>query len=53
MNHVALDLRFNQTDIETTLQRLADELLPDFFGVRRIDYAKDHFDYRFHRRHRT
>ena len=30
INHVALNLRFNQADIETTLQRIADELLPDF-----------------------
>ncbi|TNE51856.1 MAG: LLM class oxidoreductase [Deltaproteobacteria bacterium] len=32
MNHVALNLRFNQADIEATLQRLADELLPEFMG---------------------
>ena len=30
INHVALNLRFNQADIETTLKRLADELLSDF-----------------------
>ena len=30
VNHVALNLRFNQADIETTLKRMADELLPDF-----------------------
>ncbi|NEO84979.1 MAG: LLM class oxidoreductase [Spirulina sp. SIO3F2] len=30
VNHVALNLRFNQTNVETTLKRLADELLPDF-----------------------
>lgn len=30
VNHVALNLRFNEADIETTLHRLADELLPDF-----------------------
>lgn len=30
INHVALNLRFNQANIETTLQRIADELLPDF-----------------------
>ncbi len=30
VNHVALNLRFNQTDIETTLKRLANEVLPDF-----------------------
>jgi len=30
VNHVALNLRFNQADIETTLKRLADDLLPDF-----------------------
>lgn len=32
INHVALNLRFNQADIESTLQRLADEILPDFAG---------------------
>lgn len=30
VNHVALNLRFNRADIETTLKRLADDLLPDF-----------------------
>lgn len=30
VNHVALNLRFNQADIETTLKRLADNILPDF-----------------------
>ena len=30
INHVALNLRFNQADIETTLKRLADEILPAF-----------------------
>lgn len=30
INHVALNLRFNQADIETTLKRLSYELLPDF-----------------------
>ncbi|MEM9432820.1 MAG: TIGR03571 family LLM class oxidoreductase [Pseudomonadota bacterium] len=30
INHVALNLRFNHTDIENTLKRLADTLLPDF-----------------------
>ena len=29
VNHVALNLRFNQADIETTLKRLADDVLPD------------------------
>jgi luciferase-type oxidoreductase len=32
INHVALNLRFNQADIETTLKRLAEQLLPDFPG---------------------
>ncbi len=32
INHVALNLRFNQADIETTLRRLATEVLPDFSG---------------------
>lgn len=32
MNHVALNLRFNQADVETTLNRLADDILPDFTG---------------------
>ncbi len=30
VNHVALNLRFNQAPIDLTLRRLADELLPDF-----------------------
>lgn len=30
VNHVALNLRFNQAEIETTLQQLADEILPEF-----------------------
>lgn len=30
VNHLALNLRFNQTDTETTMKRLADELLPEF-----------------------
>ncbi|WP_228015933.1 LLM class flavin-dependent oxidoreductase [Leptolyngbya ectocarpi] len=30
INHVALNLRFNQANIETTLKRLADDILPDF-----------------------
>lgn len=30
INHVGINLRFNQADIETTLKRLAEEVLPDF-----------------------
>lgn len=30
VNHVAINLRFNQADIETTLRRLADKILPEF-----------------------
>lgn len=30
VNHVALNLRFNDMDLEATLKRLADELLPEF-----------------------
>ena len=30
INHVALNLRFNQAHVETTMKRLADDLLPDF-----------------------
>ncbi len=30
VNHVALNLRFNQADIEDTMKRLAEELLPEF-----------------------
>lgn len=30
INHVALNLRFNQADIEDTLKRLSEALLPDF-----------------------
>ncbi|WP_316506218.1 LLM class oxidoreductase [Nitrosopumilus sp.] len=30
VNHVALNLRFNKANIETTLKRLADDILPNF-----------------------
>ena len=30
VNHVAINLRFNQADIETTMKRLAGDILPDF-----------------------
>lgn len=30
IHHVALNLRFNQADVDDTLKRLADEVLPDF-----------------------
>ncbi|MEM9812855.1 MAG: LLM class oxidoreductase [Pseudomonadota bacterium] len=30
LNHVALNLRFNESDVEDTMKRLADALLPDF-----------------------
>lgn len=30
VNHVALNLRFNNADIEKTLEKLSDELLPEF-----------------------
>ncbi len=30
VNHVALNLRFNQSNIERTLRRLAEEILPEF-----------------------
>lgn len=30
VNHVALNLWFNGADLETTMKRLADEILPDF-----------------------
>ncbi|WP_202223808.1 hypothetical protein [Okeania sp. KiyG1] len=32
VNHIALNLRFNKADIDTTLKRLADDILPDFNG---------------------
>ena len=32
INHVALNLRFNQAPLEATLERLAHDLLPDFDG---------------------
>ena len=37
INHVALNLRFNQADIETTLRRLADEILPGFSAPGRTE----------------
>ena len=30
VNHLALNLRYNGADLETTMKRLADEILPDF-----------------------
>ncbi len=30
INHVALNLRFNSADVEDTMKRLADEILPEF-----------------------
>ncbi|WP_299472563.1 hypothetical protein [uncultured Roseibium sp.] len=30
INHVALNLRFNNAEIETTMQRISDEVLPEF-----------------------
>ncbi len=30
VNHVALNLRFNKADIETTMKRLAEDILPEF-----------------------
>lgn len=35
VNHVALNLRFNSADVEETLKRLADEVLPDFSNQRK------------------
>lgn len=32
INHVAMNLRLSQPDVETTLKRLADTVLPDFAG---------------------
>jgi len=37
INHVALNLRFNQANIETTLERLAKEVLPEFPGPNIIE----------------
>lgn len=31
VNHVELNLRFNKANTETTLKRLADDILPEFF----------------------
>jgi len=30
MNHMALNLRFNEADTEETMKRLADDILPEF-----------------------
>ena len=50
VNHVALNLRFNRADTESTLKRLADELLPDFHQTdmsnKEKPNEKDHTDYR-------
>ncbi len=36
INHVALNLRFNRADINDTMQRLADALMPEFSNKRTI-----------------
>ncbi len=33
VNHVAMNLRFNQADTEETLKSLAEDILPDFSGA--------------------
>lgn len=33
VNHVALNLRFNQADVETTLHRIAESVLPEFTTI--------------------
>ena len=40
INHVAINLRFNEADVEDTLMRLADELLPLFSHRRRDVMSK-------------
>jgi len=40
VNHVALNLRFNQADIETTLNQLAEQVLPAFSGNRKMNRSK-------------
>ena len=36
INHVALNLRFNHADIEDTMKRLTDEVLPEFLTEKSI-----------------
>ena len=52
VHHVALNLRFNQADIETTLARLAEDILPHFSDDERQTHAKDDSHHRGDRRHR-
>ena len=33
VNHVALNLRFNQADVEETLEKLAEHVLPELSGA--------------------
>jgi len=37
VNHVALNLRFNHASIESTLEKLADKVLPEFSNTNSID----------------
>ncbi len=47
MNPNALNLSFNQADIETKLKRLVEEILPDFAGRERQNHAEDYPGHRF------
>lgn len=51
VNHVALNLRFNRADIDDTLYRLADDILPAFSPKERHD-REDHSHDGIDRRHR-
>lgn len=42
VNHVALNLRFNQANIESTLEQLAEQVLPEFSDKRTASQPKQH-----------
>ncbi|MEO0378834.1 MAG: hypothetical protein AAF252_01100 [Pseudomonadota bacterium] len=46
INHVALNLRFNNEDVEDTMRRIADELLPEFSHRGRYDEQNDPYYWR-------
>jgi hypothetical protein len=47
VNPNALNLSFNQADIETKLKRLVEEILPDFAGREIQNHAEDNPGHRF------
>ncbi len=54
VNHVAINLRFNSMNIDSTLEHIANKVLPNFHTdtTEKIYYEKEHFDNGKHGRNR-